>query len=379
MMPEARILASAYTPKSAGARNANFQRRAEELTGRGKKVGIYDIQPQMWTYERTVDGGARPVPRLCRRFPGTCTRTSTARTSRRYCSAVSRGPASARMSTSCMKPGQEAELEDALRYPEGGPTAPAKAAAKIEVHPEFDLTLVAAEPLIAKAMNIDWDEKGRLWVSETPEYPNGRRVPNIAARPGYRFAQAPTPGARPRGHDLDPVRHERRRRDGPQARLRRQARARDRVRVLQVGRHRVDVTRHLVSRGHQRRRGRRQAHEALHRPRHLRHARRHQQPSLGSRRLDLRHARLQRRRRSPRPTARRASAAMAAASCASSPMAPPSSSTAAAAATPGASTSPGTVRCSGRSRRAARCSSTPCCPNRSSRKASFRRRPRGKA
>ena len=40
--------------------------------------------------------------------------------------------------------------------------------------------LVAAEPLIAKAMNIDWDEKGRLWVSETPEYPNGRRVPKVS-------------------------------------------------------------------------------------------------------------------------------------------------------------------------------------------------------
>ncbi len=69
------------------------------------------------------------------------------------------------------------ELGDALRYVEGGPTAPAKAAEKIEVHPEFSLSLVAAEPLIAKAMNIDWDERGRLWVSETPEYPNGLRVP----------------------------------------------------------------------------------------------------------------------------------------------------------------------------------------------------------
>jgi putative membrane-bound dehydrogenase-like protein len=25
-------------------------------------------------------------------------------------------------------------------------------------------------------MNLDWDERGRLWVSETPEYPNGRRA-----------------------------------------------------------------------------------------------------------------------------------------------------------------------------------------------------------
>ena len=121
------------------------------------------------------------------------------------------------------------------------------------------------------------------------------------------------------------------------------------------------VAGHLVSRGHQRRRGRRQAHEALHRPRHRRHARRHQQPALGPRRLDLRHARLQRRHGDRRRTARRSSAATAAASSASSRTAARSSSTAAAAATPGGSTSPGTARCSGRSRRAARCSSTPCC------------------
>ena len=46
------------------------------------------------------------------------------------------------------------------------------------MHPEFNLSLVASEPLINKVMAIDWDEKGRLWVAETPEYPNGRRAPN---------------------------------------------------------------------------------------------------------------------------------------------------------------------------------------------------------
>ena len=60
MLPEARVLAAAYTPKPAGARNANAQKRADELTGGGKRVSIYDIQPQMWTYERTVDGGRAP-------------------------------------------------------------------------------------------------------------------------------------------------------------------------------------------------------------------------------------------------------------------------------------------------------------------------------
>jgi uncharacterized protein len=177
MMPEARILASAYTPKAAGARNANFERRAAELTGGGKKVGVYDIQPQMWTYERTVTGGRVPY-RAFASIPGHLYENFNRSN---YRTILLRGIAWAGRRANVDELVKKEELGDALRYPEGGPTAPAKAAAKIEVHPEFDLTLVAAEPLIAKAMNIDWDEKGRLWVSETPEYPNGRRVPNVAS------------------------------------------------------------------------------------------------------------------------------------------------------------------------------------------------------
>jgi uncharacterized protein len=59
ILPEARILAAAYTPKPLG-RNPAAQKRAEELTGGGKRVSVYDVQPQMWTYERTVDGGQTP-------------------------------------------------------------------------------------------------------------------------------------------------------------------------------------------------------------------------------------------------------------------------------------------------------------------------------
>src|SRR3954471_7871255 len=59
LMPEARVLATAYTPKPAGARNDAGQKRADELTAGGKRVSIYDIQPQMWTYERTVAGGTK--------------------------------------------------------------------------------------------------------------------------------------------------------------------------------------------------------------------------------------------------------------------------------------------------------------------------------
>jgi putative membrane-bound dehydrogenase-like protein len=176
MMPEARVLATAYTPKAAGARNASAQKRADELTGGGKKVSIYDIQPQMWTYERTLAGGRKPY-RSFVSLPGhyhvTYNRSN-------YRTLILRGIAWAGQLANPDALCRPEELGDALRYVEGGPVAPASAAATIEVHPEFSLSLVAAEPLINKVMNLDWDEKGRLWVNETPEYPNGRRVPNVA-------------------------------------------------------------------------------------------------------------------------------------------------------------------------------------------------------
>ena len=212
-----------------GARNANFQRRADEMTGGGKKVGIYDIQPQMWTYESTVDGGSTPY-RAFVSIPGHLYENFNRPN---YRAILLRGIAWAGKRANLDELVKKEELGDALRYPEGGPTAPAKAAAKIEVHPEFDLTLVAAEPLIAKAMNIDWDEKGRLWVSETPEYPNGRRVPNTDLVEGQRFTPAADRRASPRTRSRSfPTRNG----DGvmdKQARLCRQARARHRVRLLQ--------------------------------------------------------------------------------------------------------------------------------------------------
>ncbi len=173
ILPEARILAAAYTPKPLG-RNAAFQKRADELTGGGKVVSIYDVQPQMWTYERTADGGRTPY-RAFVSIPGHLYENFNRPN---YRSILLRGIAWAGKRANVDELLKKDELGDGLRYVEGGPTAPARAAATIEVHPEFDLTLVAAEPLIQKAMNIDWDHRGRLWVSETPEYPNGRRLPN---------------------------------------------------------------------------------------------------------------------------------------------------------------------------------------------------------
>ncbi|MPZ20782.1 MAG: c-type cytochrome [Luteitalea sp.] len=173
ILPEARILAAAYTPKPSGARNVAAQKRADELTGGGKTVSVYDFQPQMWTYERTIDGGRAPY-RAFVSIPGHLYQNFDRPN---YRAILLRGIAWAGGRPDADELLKEDERGDTLRYVEGGPTHPAKAAEKIEVHPEFDLTLVAAEPLITKAMSIDWDERGRLWVAETPEYPNGRRVP----------------------------------------------------------------------------------------------------------------------------------------------------------------------------------------------------------
>jgi uncharacterized protein len=175
LLPEARILAAAYTPKPSGARNANMQKRADELTSGGKRVSIYDVQPQMWTYERTLPGARTPY-RAFVSIPGHLYENFNRPN---YRAILLRGIAWAGGRANVDQLCRPDELGDNLRYVAGGPTHPKKAAETIEVHPEFNLSLVAAEPLINKVMNLDWDEKGRLWVSETPEYPNGRRTPNI--------------------------------------------------------------------------------------------------------------------------------------------------------------------------------------------------------
>ncbi|HUR57728.1 MAG TPA: PVC-type heme-binding CxxCH protein, partial [Opitutaceae bacterium] len=180
LLPEAHVLATAYTPKAidtGGRGNREAQARAAEAVAQRKGVNIYDIQPQMWTYERSISGAAKPY-RAFVSIPGHLYENFNRPN---YRALLLRGIAWAGQRANVDELCRGDEATTALRYPEGGPTAPTKAAAKIEVHPEFNLTLVAAEPLINKVMNIDWDERGRLWVCETPEYPNGRRTPNAAA------------------------------------------------------------------------------------------------------------------------------------------------------------------------------------------------------
>jgi putative membrane-bound dehydrogenase-like protein len=184
--PEARVLASSYTPK---------MRDGKSLTKDGK-AHIYDIQPQMWTYENTWEGGTKPY-RAFTSIPGHQFATFGLP---QYRAVLMRGLSWAAKRENLDEYVKKDEL-DALTYPAGGPQRPADTLKNLEIHPDFKLTLVAAEPLITKPMNFDWAPDGSMWVAETPEYPNGRR----GMRPDYRGKEwkdhggiDPTPGEQDR-------------------------------------------------------------------------------------------------------------------------------------------------------------------------------------
>lgn len=189
LLPEAKILAAAYTPNTPQVKGGNkeAQQRAAEAVAKKKAVNIYDIQPQVWTYERNgaipgpSEGGKNAPNTTYRAFtciPGHYHRNFSHNGIRTL---ILRGIAWAGKRENIDELCKPAELGDALRYVDGGCPSPQELPKALEVHPEFNLSLVAAEPLINKPMNIDWDEKGRLWVVETPEYPNGLRQSNVDA------------------------------------------------------------------------------------------------------------------------------------------------------------------------------------------------------
>lgn len=187
ILPECKILAGAYTPKPL-VRNEKAAKKAAESTQGGKKVSVYDIQPQVWTYEKDAYRSFVCIPgHYHKNFSHPVLRAL-----------ILRGIAWAGKRTNTDEFCKPEELGDNLRYVEGGPTRPDKAAEKLEVHPEFNIQLVASEPLINKAMNVDWDEKGRLWVCETPEYPNGLRQANTDV---WKESGSALPGK----YDRDPI------------------------------------------------------------------------------------------------------------------------------------------------------------------------------
>jgi putative membrane-bound dehydrogenase-like protein len=52
------------------------------------------------------------------------------------------------------------------------PLSPRESMQHIQVPPGFELQLFASEPDIVKPISMAWDERGRLWIAETIDYPN---------------------------------------------------------------------------------------------------------------------------------------------------------------------------------------------------------------
>jgi putative membrane-bound dehydrogenase-like protein len=153
------VTGSAFTPKITNGRNE--RREASD------RASIYELQPQMWAYEGTshravvqMQGGDDPLRHASLRVFALRGLQWVAKR--------------ASLDALCTP-----EELGSLRYPEGGASRAEDTVRKMDVHPEFTVSVVASEPLIVKPIAMQWDARGRLWVAETPEYPNGRR-PSVA-------------------------------------------------------------------------------------------------------------------------------------------------------------------------------------------------------
>jgi uncharacterized protein len=149
------VLASSFTSKVT-----NTRRRATEVAD---KASVYDIQPQAWVFENSrlrsavfLQGEAETLAHAS------------------YRTFIKRGIAWAGRRANVDELCAAKDLVD-LRYPVGGPSRAEKAIAAFQMQPGFKASVIVTEPLINKPIAVQWDERGRLWVAETPEYPNGRR------------------------------------------------------------------------------------------------------------------------------------------------------------------------------------------------------------
>ena len=130
----------------------------------------FDVTPQMWVYER----GAT------RAFVSIQGHEWTTFSNPAWRTLILRGIAWAgrREADALVTPEEIA----GLRYPPGGPRAPETAAQSFALHPDFEITLVAAEPLVVNPISLDWDPAGRMWVALTPGYPEKERFSGFPAR-----------------------------------------------------------------------------------------------------------------------------------------------------------------------------------------------------
>ena len=149
------VLAASFTSKVS----ANRKNIAEV----SDKASVYDIQPQAWVFENSrlrsavfLQGEAETLAHAS------------------YRTFIKRGIAWAARRTNVDELCTPKDLVD-MRYPVGGPSRAEKAIAAFQMQPGFKAGVVVTEPLINKPIAVQWDERGRLWVAESPEYPNGRR------------------------------------------------------------------------------------------------------------------------------------------------------------------------------------------------------------
>ena len=76
-------------------------------------------------------------------------------------------------------PGQEV-IPHAQDRPPNPPRSPEEAIAAMTVPPGFSVELVAGEPDLVNPVAMTFDERGRIWVTESLEYP--RREPGPGAK-----------------------------------------------------------------------------------------------------------------------------------------------------------------------------------------------------
>src|SRR6516225_6868027 len=57
------------------------------------------------------------------------------------------------------------------------PRTPEEERKGFHLPPGFEVQLVAAEPDVRKPININFDDRGRLWVTESVEYPFAAKAP----------------------------------------------------------------------------------------------------------------------------------------------------------------------------------------------------------
>ena len=170
--PAAQVLASAFTPKITGLKEE--RREAAQAHSTADRANIYDLQPQLWAYETEAAPAGAKKHRAFVALQGGAAALAHA-SIRTF---ILRGIAWTAGRENLDEFTSKKQVA-ALRYPAGGPERPEDTAKQFRIHPSFKASVAAAEPLINKPIAVQWDAAGRMWVAETPEYPNGRR-PTVA-------------------------------------------------------------------------------------------------------------------------------------------------------------------------------------------------------